>query len=187
MKKYLNELNQEELTKIIENNESIKTLIFNTCYEDNMYWQEERAKDFFGNNWSKYINYHYSYNTFYLTIKNAIEFFENLSNNNYQYLKIEDSNVYIKLYNEAKKYYNNIKKCNYQSDKYFENEEKLENICEDILQILEKELHSFENISTEDVQEQFFLDVTENNCYNDFYIIDNNLNIVYQDITKKYI
>lgn len=180
---YINELNEEELQKVFDNNEKFRNIVFDDAYESNMDYQLFLGEEFFGNNTRDYLKYIDNYSSFYLRITNAIKFFENLSLNNSDYLNTEDSKKYIKLYKQAKKYYNYMNKCNYYSDNYYKNENLLENTCKEILNILEKELHKLENINEEDVF-QYFIDNSE--IYQDYYIIEKTTYSLYQDFTKCY-
>ena len=45
MKKYFNELNQEEIRKVLEKNDKLFYELSNYIYEDKMYWQESMAQN----------------------------------------------------------------------------------------------------------------------------------------------
>ena len=189
MKKYLKDMSKEELEKIFENVEEFRKSTYDLVYENHMYWQGEYSDIFFGKDWHKYIEMNEYYSSFYLKLKDASNFFENISLSNSDYLCAEDAEKYKALYKEAKKYHDNMNsRCNYGSDKYYENEERLKASCIILLGLLEKELHNLEDITYEDCLEQFIIDVQDNNCFENCYIIDNNYNKVYEDIayTKEY-
>lgn len=180
---YMNELNFEELQKVFDNNEKFRNIVFDDVYESNMDYQLFLSDEFFGNNTRDYLKFNNNYSSFYLRITNTIKFFENLNINNSDYLIEEDSKKYIELYKQAKKYYNYINKCNYNSDNYYKNEEFLENTCKKILNILENELHKLEDIEEKEVY-QYFIDNLE--IYSDFYITEKEKFTLYQDFTKCY-
>lgn len=183
MKKYLNKMSEEELVKIFNNIESIRSEIYDICYENNMDYQKELGNIFFGEKYYKYIDIHDYYSSFFLKIKNVIDFFKNISIANGEYLCVKDMEEYEKLYKEARKIYNILtSKCNYGSDKYYENYDKLEKICEKILELLEKELHLLENVDEEQAQEEFIFQVKENNLFEDCYILNNDYTRVFEQI-----
>lgn len=168
MKKYyVKNLKEEEKKEILENNEKLKSDIYEICYEDNMYYQRDLFEIFFGKDTYNYLKIEDYYSSFYLRIKDPIKLYENLDINNSDYLSVEDEEKYIKLYKEATKKYNNIQKCNYYSDNYYKNEGELEEILEKIVEILEKELHSLEDITEDQIEEYFLEDINEiwENCY----------------------
>lgn len=180
---YLQELNFEELQKVFDNNEKFKNIVFDDVYESNMDYQLFLSEEFFGKNAKNYLEIKDHYASFYTRIKDATKFFENLNINISDYLIEEDSKKYIELYKQAKKYYNNLNKCNYDSSNCYKNEKLLENTCKEILSILENELHKLEDISEEEVY-QYFIDNIE--IYNDFYITEKTTFSLYEDITKCY-
>lgn len=183
MKKYVKDMTKEELKEIFKNVESIRTTMWDWKFEENMHWQEEYTDIFFGKEWHKYINYHDYYSSFFLRIKDATKFFENIKESNYQYLSIENAEEYKKLYKQARKYYNLMEKvCNFGSDKYYDNEEKLLETCEKILAILENELHLLENIEESELEDYFVMQVEENDCFSECYIEDNDYTKLYEHI-----
>lgn len=188
-KRYLKELNEEELKEVFENISSLQEISFSYAYDVNMDWQLELGKIFFGNNWHDYLKMYDYYSSFYLKIKNTIEFFENISIGNADYLSEENSKKYIDLYKQAKKIYNNLCKCNTYSEKYLENEEKLDKICIELLELLENELHELENIDFEQAFETFKTDVFDNENYNDLYVLNNDFSKIYEHVNyiKEYV
>jgi hypothetical protein len=188
-KKYLKDMDEEELKKLFENIEEFKKNIYDICYQNNMDYQEELGNIFFGDKWNRYIDIFDHYTSFFLRIKNAIEFFENLGVENSDYLNTKDATEYKVLYKEAKKHYNNFNKCNYASNNYYKNEELLENTCKQILRILEEELHKLENITKEEAKDTFLFEVLENEMYYDCYILNNDYTKVFCNINyiKEYI
>lgn len=79
MKKYLNELNEEELEKVFKNNKKLQEEIFQYCYESSMNAQYELGLELLNDvkNKKNYrIDDHYT--SFFLTVVNAYEFIANL-------------------------------------------------------------------------------------------------------------
>lgn len=183
MKKYIKDMTKEELKQIFHNIESIRTTMWDWKFEENMEQQQEYANIFFGKEWHKYINYHDYYSSFYLRLKDATQFFENITECNADYLSVEDSKKYLELYKQARKYYNIMEKvCNFGTDKYYDNEEKLLETCEKILELFEKELHSLEDIDLEELEDYFIFQVEENGCFSDCYIENNDYTKLYEYI-----
>ena len=183
MKKYLKDMNKEELKKVFDNSTKIQEEQYNLVWQDNMDWQQEYFEIFFGKNWHEYIEMKDNYNSFYLRLKSAYKFFINLDKDVTDYLNIENAQIFKNIYKKANKYYINIdKRCNYGSDKYYENIEKLEEECGKLLEILENELHLLENINDDEVFESFCDDVYENNIYDDLYIENNDYTHIYEHI-----
>lgn len=181
-KKYIKDMNEEELEIIFNNITSINQDSYNYTYEKNMDWQNELSDILFGKNWSKYIECISNYNSFYLRIKDYREFYKNLNLNNFDYLQEDKGIEYIKLYKKAKKVLNNLNKCKEYSDKYYDNHDKFEYICCEILKILEEELHLLEEIIEQEVKEDFIFNVQENEYLNQCYILDNNYTKLYEHI-----
>lgn len=181
MKKYyVKNLKEEEKKEILENNEKLKNEIFEIIYEDNMEYQLELGEIFFGSKTFDYLEIKDYYSSFYLRIKDPIKLYENIDINNSDYLSIEDGEKYKTLYKEATKKYNNIQKCNCYSDNYYKNEEELEEILEKIVKILEKKLHSLEDITEDQIEEYFVEDINE--IYQNCYILNKKDFILYEDI-----
>lgn len=155
-KKYIKNMSAEELKKIFNNIEYLQRKFYENLYDDNMNYQLDLGKIFFGENHNNYIDIRDYYSSFFIIIKDAVKFFENLQLSNKNYLNNEDAKKYTVLYKQAKKHYNNINKCNYCSDNYYKHFELLENTCKSILGILEKELHSLENIDAQDALYFFY-------------------------------
>lgn len=183
MKKYVKDMTREELKEIFKNIKNIRNQMWDWKYEENMDYQHWLSKEFFGSEWHKYINYHDHYYSFFLRLKDATQFFENITESNADYLSIENAEEYKKLYKQAKKYYFYMNsKCNFGSDKYYENEEKLLETCEKILAMLEKELHKLEDIDENELEEYFIIQVEENECFLDCYIENNDYTRLFKHI-----
>lgn len=188
IKKYIKDMNDEELKKIFNNIEHLQKEFYENLYNDNMNYQIDLSKIFFGDNYINYLDIKDYYSSFFIIIKDTVKFFENLHLYNKDYLNNEDAKKYAVLYKQAKKHYNNMNKCNYYSDNYYKHFELLENTCKSILEILEKELHSLENIDFQDVLDMFINDVCENNDFYDYYILDDDFTKLYKhfDYIKEY-
>ena len=183
MKKYLKDMNTEELKKIFDNNEKIQNKAFEYVFEDNMLYQEELFSTFFNNNYYKYLDIAEHYDTFYLKIKDVSVFFVNLNKNAWECLSNTDSKKFKATYKNALKYYNILTShCNYQSDKYFENEEKLENECKILLKILEDKLHLLKNVDYNDAFDYFKNNSIDDGYFSNLYIENDDFLHVFEHI-----
>lgn len=185
MKKYFNELNQEEIRKVLEKNEKLFDELSQYLYEDKMYWQEEDADNMFGKNWNRYIDYNDNYSSFYLRVIDWEEFINNL---NRDYLTQEG----IDLYNYIQDKKEVLDNMEWGTDNYYNLEEHLEKKSQELLDICESMLHEYENYPDFEECYNYLLDTlyddTLENCY---IIIDNKGStdyILYEDIayTKSY-
>lgn len=183
MKKYLKNMNKEELKKVFDTSEKIQNKEYEATMQMNMDYQEELGDIFFGKNWSDYIKMYDNYNSFYLRIINSASFFENLAEDVTDYLSQEDTTRFKEIYKKAKKCYTNINsRCIYGSDKYYENYEKFEEECQKLLKILEDELHTVEDVEYNQVLDTFYIDVMDNNILDEFYIIDEDYTKVFEHV-----
>lgn len=183
MKKYFNELNQEEIRKVLEKNEQLFDELSQYLYEDKMYCQEEDAKLMFGKNWYKYIDYNDHYSSFYLRVIDWEEFINNLDKD---YLTQEG----IDLYNYIQDKREVLNNMEWGTDNYYNLEEHLEKKSQELLDVCENMLHSYEGYP--DFDECYDYIINNLDLYEDCYInVDKKGNtdyILYQDIsyTKSY-
>ena len=183
MKKYLKNMNEEELKKVFDTSEKIQNKEYEATMQINMDYQEELGDIFFGKGWSNYIKMYDNYNSFYLRIIDSTSFFENLAEDVTDYLSQENATRFKEIYKKAKKFYTNINsRCVYGSDKYYENYEKFEEECKKLLEILECELHTLENVEYGQALDTFYTDVMYNNIFDEFYIIDEDYTKVFEHV-----
>ena len=183
MKKYLKNMNKEELKKVFDTSVKIQNKEYEATMQMNMDYQEELGVIFFGKGWSNYIKMYNNYNSFYLRIIDSTSFFENLTEDVTDYLSQEDAKYFKEIYKKAKKFYTNINsRCVYGSDKYYENYEKFEEECKKLLEILEDELHKLESVDYEQAFDTFCTDVMDNNIFDEFYIIDEDYTKVFEHV-----
>lgn len=183
MKKYLKNMNKEELKKVFDTSGKIQNKEYEATMQMNMDYQEELGDIFFGKKWSKYINMYDNYDSFFLKLKDSISFFENLDKGVTDYLSQENATRFKEIYKRAKKFYTSMNsRCVYGSDKYYENYEKFEEECKKLLEILEDELHKLENVDYEQTFDTFCTDVMDNNIFDEFYIIDEDYTKVFEHV-----
>lgn len=144
MKKiYINDLETEKRNKLIKNNKKLIERLQNDLYDNNMELQRIDSKDIIGKNWEKYIKYHNNYDSFFLTVKNWREFYQNID---YSYLSDEANK-------KADKITTNIDKMDsleYYNDDYHKLDEECEKLTKEILQEIEDILHAYEEYPSED-------------------------------------
>lgn len=180
MKQYLKDMEIEKQVDILFNNEDIRNVLAERYYEDLMWQQEEEGKLMFGEHWSKYIDIHDNYNSFFLRLKNRNEFLDNLDKN---YLSQEGIDLYDETYNLYEEY-NNI--CQYdeeQEDRFNELDELLDTKCEELLQICENMLHGYENYTDEDLKEFINNEIEFNHYGTELYILGDDTSKVYEDVS----
>lgn len=183
MKKYFNELNQEEIRKVLEKNEQLFDELSQYLYEDKMYCQENQSDYMFGKNWGSYIYFEDCYSSFYLRIKDWKEFINNLDKD---YLTQEGIDLYNYI-QDKKEILNNME---LYSENYYNLEEHLEKKSQELLDICENMLHSYENYPNFEEVYDYILDnfYLYENCYIKVDKKGNTDYILYKDIayTKSY-
>ena len=173
--KRLNELDENELKQVFDKNNILKSELYDKQFEMQMDMQEDIGKYLMGSA-EKYIRICDNYNSFYLKLVDGIKFLENINLENLKDYNITTDKE-IKEYKKALNYYYH---CNYGSDRFYDWEEKIENIAKGILKELERYLHEFEDIDEAEVFEMFVEDISEG-VYRNYYIKDNDY-IVYEDV-----
>ena len=177
MKRYLKDLSAEELTKVFENNQKLREEIYSDVYEANMYMQEETGNELLSKEAMKCYDFHDHYNSFFLRLKDGYGYklLENLNFKtlqDYSVATLEDEKLYHRLLN----YYNH---CNYNSDAYYDNIEKLDALAIELLSNIEELLHEYEDV-TEDDALTAWLDEYFQERYADYYIDENY--ILFEDV-----
>lgn len=160
MKKYFKELNDKEKEKILEKNNKLFEELSNYIYEDKMYCQSEYAEDLFGKDWASYIAYYDNYSSFYLSIKNWEKFIDNLDRD---YLTTEGIALYDYIMNKK----NILDNMEWGTDNYYNLEEHLEKKSQELLDICESMLHSYEEYPDFEEVYDYILDnfYLYENCY----------------------
>jgi len=177
-KVYLKDIkdNKELLKQVFNNNEKLKEECYKDAYETNMDLQLEFSQLCMGKNNYEYIDIRDNYSSFYLVLKNSEKFIENIDKN---YLSTEEE----QLYNKAKEL---LEKRNNEedTDKYYEFDNELDYVAEQLLKMLEKDLHTYEKIDEEQAQENFMFNLQNNMVYEDLYYYeeDDTYNL-YEDIS----
>lgn len=169
--------NRELLKTIFENNNKLQEKAGEIAYENNMEQQVEFGELCLGKNWNKYIDMYDNYSSFYLRVKNAEKMIENIDKN---YLTTEEE----ELYNKAVKILEIRNNEEYGTDFYWEQDMELDEVSANLLELIEKDLHDYENIEEEDVFETFIFDLQENYMYEDLYYYENdNTYNLYEDVS----
>lgn len=178
MKKFIKDMNSEEIKKCLQENNKFYNLVYNDMYESDMECQYEESKLMFRKDHYKYIEYHDNYSSFFLTLINWQQFIDNLEKD---YL-CQDG---IALYNEIielKKEYENISLETFEEEeRYYFLEGKIETMCKDLLEICENQLHEYEKA---DYSFEDLIDYVMNSCkYEEFYIIASDYVLYHDSIT----
>lgn len=185
MKKYFKDLNKEEIKLVLEKNEQLLDEVRQALYEVNMDCQSEDADLILGKNWHKYVEYRDNYSSFYLTLKDWTQFINNVDQD---YLTQDG----IELYNYINDKMKVLDDMDWHSDNYYNLELHIEDKCEELLQLIENMLHTYEEYPDFEDCYNYLLDgIYDNNmesCYIDVDKKGNTDYILYEDIayTKSY-
>jgi len=176
-RKYLKEMELEEQVDIILNNNMLRSDFEELYYSYLMDVQADQGELMLGKNYPGIdIKDHYS--SFFLVLIDWEKFFNNLDSD---YLNSDG----LKLYADIKNLYNEYINEDMYSEKFGELEIEIEDKCKELLSICENQLHEYEHYSEEDMIEELKYHI-DNGDYENYYIIDNDKNVVYEDITKIY-
>ena len=180
MKKYLDELSEKELKKVYENNSKLRDMVYESLYKSNMDLQYQLGLELLNDvkNQKNYrIDDHYA--SFFLTVVNAYAFIDNLD--------LKTLLDYGVISEEKKKEIEDViekfENSEQYSDEYNACEEKIETLADEVIKAIEKELHTYEEITENDCYDFFLGNI---DAYEDFYITENKNYYAYQDITKCY-
>jgi hypothetical protein len=171
-KRFLNELTSDEALQVLNNNNDLNTIVYESFAEQEMYFIGEILDCFKTSlkDWTIGFNNHN-----YLKIKDEIQF-------------IKDYENYVSMYHESDE---NIEKNNVALKvlNYYENNEDEDfdySLIEEQALILKNALLEYFNKITDTKQEhieEHFLMMIENESFDDYYIIDNELSKVYLDVS----
>lgn len=146
--KSLKELSIRELKNLYDKNKSWQDKVDNEVLDEQLATQDRLCDDIFGEE-NRTIKYHSHYNTFYLSITDQIEFPGSLN-------KDSLSEEQADLLDECKKaleQYMSLSDEDQLSEKGDNLYEKLLKKNNKLLSMIEKDLHSYENISDEAVED----------------------------------
>ena len=171
-KTYLNELTSEDLKALFKNNEHLQELA-NELYQDSvMFWIGEELETFKAALIDWEIGFDCRYN--YIVVKDHSLFIESYK----EYIEFYSSDDQtIAAVNEANEYRLN----NYQDDDY---NEKIEEFAHK----LEKRLIAyFKRCLIDCDDEDVLIEYLDNSSIpEDFYILNDDLSVIYEDITNSY-
>lgn len=167
MKKYIKELNKDQLIELIGKNEKLYNKLAESFYETQMDMQSEDTENMFGKDYHRWIEYRDNYNSFYFIIKDWRKFIENLDTD-----YLDDENIKIANYIEKK--IDVLDSMEYGCENYWRLDEYLEKKAKEVLDFCEKSLHGYEEYpSIEDV----VVDAIDNDLLENYYIeLDENGN-----------
>lgn len=177
-RKKLKELTLKELEKLYHDNREFACQIWSDIEEDNMYWQGEEYEQIFGKN-NRTIRQHDNYNSFYLTITDHDNFAESLCD--MDCFNTETASLWLKAKNLASRWQN----MDYdEQDRHPELYEAMERTNNELLEIIEKALHEYENITDDEIAQKL-QDILDGISYMEDWEMDEN-GLVYQHIEKVY-
>lgn len=169
--------NDDLLIKLLDNNSKLEEKVYEYYYEDTMFQQEEFGTCCLGEKHYNWIDFHDNYNSFYLRLKNWDKFIMNIDSD---YLDTKELELYNYIMQKRDVLYN---MCQY-SDNYDRLEEHLENKCDELLELIENDLHDYENYNFEDIKDYFIDTCMINGWFNDLYFYKNRYDYtLYEDIS----
>lgn len=175
MKKYFRDLDTETKVDIIMNNQKLKDVVWNDCYEQSMENQLENGELMLGKG-NNGIDIRPNYDSFYLVLLDWEKFLDNLDSD---YLNDKGLDIYNKIA-ELKEEYENEDSY---SDRFEELSGEIEELCKQLLKVCENQLHTYENIDDNDVKEYLIFELEENGLYDDYYILEDDTSKVYNDVS----
>lgn len=162
------------LIRALQDNQKLFDEIYERVYKDFMFMQEMDAKD--AN--IKGLEIHDHYDTFYFTIRDRDAFLESAIDNDY--LVTKDN---INLHKELRKALNRFYSMEYSNKQYDNLDSWLDMKAEELMEDWENILHSYEDVTEEDVIDyilndpDIFIDI-----YKDNYVINDDYSKIYIDI-----
>lgn len=185
---YLKELidltDEEEkniITKLLMNNSEFERVVFEHVSQEYYDMQEEDGNLTLGSNWHEYIDIRDNYNSFYLRLKDYNKFFHNLDRD---YLCQDGIDLYDKTEKLFKERDNMIVDTIESEDRFEELEDMIEKNCIELLEIVENQLHDYEKIDNNDLENWLFDNINDNNLFNELYYYEDDINMkLYEDIS----
>lgn len=148
-KQQLQTLTLDQLKVLFKENQDFQHAVFETAYENNMFWQNEWYNEMLGKN-NRGFRYYDDRCSFYLRLTNAETFLNDLGNNCRDYLSQETAEIY----DRAKELLNKWQDMTYEEQ--VEDEEtfdEMEETAVKLLQEIEKSLHDFETVTNDEIEE----------------------------------
>ena len=162
MKKiFINELDTEKRNNLIKNNTILINQLQDDLYETQMFQQQTEAEELLGKESYKYIDIRDNYNSFFLVLKDWEKMIQNI---NKDYIATDEAR---KLYNYIQDKKEILYTMAYYSKNYERLEEHLENKSEELLKMLEEQLHEYEELPDEDDAIQYAYEMDK---LDDYYI-----------------
>ena len=170
MKTYLKDMKAGEAWELVHNNSDYMAELYEDMAQDRGEQQSEEAGLILGSDWHKYIDYHDNYNSFYLRVKDPAEMIRNIDKD---YLTEAQAERYEKAKSLLDKYEN--EEDPEKLDSWYD---QLEIQAKGLLADIEESLHEYENITDDDIKEEFIINLEDNE---DYTIGDKN---IYRDYVK---
>lgn len=172
--------NEELLKEIFNSNEELKTECYKDTYETNMEQQLEFGQLCLGDNYNDYISIMDNYSSFYLVLKDSVRFIENIDKD---YLTPVEEKIYNKAVKTLEKR-NNVDMYNDRYDRFKKYDTELNKLAEELLDLIEEDLHAYEDIDEETAVENFIFNLQYNYMYEDLYYYEDDKNYnLYEDIS----
>lgn len=186
MKRYIKELNNDELKLLYSKNKSFQDNALNDVYEDNSEYLNEILKELDRSKaLSDYSIDNSSYS--YIKVSNHYDFYNNLEKviHSYSILNYDETQrittsildgIDLAIARDSVKMYSTL---------YQELDERLDKLSKELCDIIVSELVHLLDINEDYVYDTFLNQVFEYDIYNNVYILDDTF-IAYEDIRKSF-
>ena len=186
MKRYIKELNEDELKIVYSKNKGFQDIAYEFVYEDNSDYVNEILKEL---NSSKALSdYSIDSNSYsYIKVSNHYDFYNNLEKviHHYPIFNYDDmqkmtasilDGIDLAIAKDSVKQYSGL---------YQELDERLDKLSKEVCADIVSELVHLLDVDEDYVYDSFLNLVYENSLYDNVYIIDDTF-IAYEDIRKSY-
>lgn len=156
-KTYLKDMQEAEAWELVHNNSDYMAELYEDLAQVRGDQQSDEAGLILGSDWPRYIDYNDHYNSFYLRVKDPAEMIRNIDK---EYLTEAQAERYEKAKSLLDKYEN--EEDPEKLDSWYD---QLEIQAKGLLADIEESLHEFENITDEDIKEEFLFRLEDNEDY----------------------
>lgn len=149
----LSELTSEELDTLYQHNQDFQSKVWESVYEQNMFWQEQEYKNLFGledMRTTKVVAIHDHYSSFYLTLKDPINLVCVVSPD---YL-CEKGQPYWAECDKLEKQWSEMTTDEQESEIGEQLYNQLEQASENLLKAIEDQLHEYERVGEDQIIEE---------------------------------
>lgn len=179
MTKLLKNLSLGELKTLYDENKDFSHVVWETTYENNMFWQQEQSEELLGKD-NRGYSYHDNYSSFYFRLTDCEHFLNDLPESCRDYLP----ECYVELYDKAKRLLDKWENMTY--DEQDEDEgtyNDLEKTAEELLKAIEETLHEFEVITDDQTDDTLQAIIDDCLSMSDWELLDDGKTIAQHTTT----